>query len=168
MVDLAQQDCEGCFLIVDTLEFKRCFMNSINKVILLGNLGKDPEVRMSAEGKPIASFSLATSESWSSADGTKQTRTEWHRVVIFNEHLASVTERFLKKGQKIYIEGQLRTRKWTDPNGQEVTIREVVLTRFKGELVIVGDRSNDAPHKESDIDNSPPMSPDAISDDIPF
>ncbi len=147
-------------------------MYCINKVILLGNLGKDPEIRVSADGKPIASFSLATSETWSTPDNTKQTRTEWHRIVIFNEHLVSIVERFLKKGHKVYLEGQLRTRKWTDTNGQEVTIREVALTRFKGELVIVGDRnlpSDDMrdPHADGPHEGPAP-DPESVSDDIPF
>ena len=152
-------------------------MNCINKVILLGNLGKDPDIRMSTDGKAIATFSLATSETWSNGpDQERQTRTEWHRVVVFNEHLVSVIERFLKKGQKVYVEGQLRTRKWTDPNGQEVSIREIVLTRFKGDLVIIGDRptQQDAQHTPSSsaAKDHPPsedhFSADSISDDIPF
>jgi single-strand DNA-binding protein len=111
---------------------------SVNKVILVGNLGKDPEVRNSQAGQKIVSFSLATSENWNDkASGEKRERTEWHRVVVFNERIADVAERFLKKGRKVYIEGSLQTRKWTDQSGVEKYSTEVVIDRFRGELVLI-------------------------------
>ncbi len=111
---------------------------SVNKVILVGNLGKDPEVRNSQAGQKIVSFSLATSETWNDkASGEKRERTEWHRVVVFNERIADVAERFLKKGRKVYIEGSLQTRKWTDQSGAEKYSTEIVIDRFRGELVLI-------------------------------
>ncbi|MHA1113782.1 MAG: single-stranded DNA-binding protein, partial [Alphaproteobacteria bacterium] len=107
---------------------------SINKVILIGNLGRDPEIRSLNDGNKVANLSLATSESWKDkASGERRERTEWHRVVIFNERLIDVAERFLRKGSKIYIEGQIQTRKWTDQQGQERSTTEIVLQRFRGE-----------------------------------
>lgn len=114
---------------------------SVNKVILVGNLGKDPEVRSSQSGQKIVSFSLATSDTWNDrASGEKRERTEWHRVVIFNDRLADVAERFLRKGRKVYLEGALQTRKWTDQSGQERYTTEVVVDRFRGELVLLDSR----------------------------
>ncbi len=111
---------------------------SVNKVILVGNLGKDPEVRNAQNGSKIVSFSLATSESWNDkASGERKEKTEWHRVVVFNERLGDVAERFLKKGRKVYIEGSLQTRKWTDQSGQEKYTTEVVIDRFRGELTLI-------------------------------
>ena len=111
---------------------------SVNKVILVGNLGKDPEVRNTQAGQKIVNLTLATSESWNDkASGEKRERTEWHRVVIFNERVADVAERFLKKGRKVYVEGSLQTRKWTDQSGQEKYTTEVVIDRFRGELTLL-------------------------------
>src|SRR6266481_7448606 len=111
---------------------------SINKVILVGNLGRDPEIRSTQDGLRIANLSLATSESWRDKNsGERREKTEWHRVVIFNEKLGEVAEKFLKKGSKIYIEGALQTRKWTDQGGQERYSTEVVLQRFRGELTML-------------------------------
>lgn len=111
---------------------------SVNKVILVGNLGKDPEVRNTQSGSKIVNLTIATSESWSDrASGERRERTEWHRVVIFNERLADVAERFLRKGRKVYLEGALETRKWTDQSGQEKYTTEVVLKQFRGELVLI-------------------------------
>src|ERR1700754_2240337 len=111
---------------------------SVNKVILVGNLGKDPEVRNSQAGDKIVSFTLATSETWNDkATGERKERTEWHRVVVFNTQIADVAERFLKKGAKVYVEGQLQTRKWTDQGGVERYSTEVVLARFKGEMTML-------------------------------
>ena len=108
---------------------------SVNKVILVGNLGRDPEVRTTQDGKPIVNMSLATSESWRDRNtGERRERTEWHRVVIFNERLADVAQKYLHKGSKVYIEGQLQTRKWQDQSGQDKYSTEVVLQRFRGEL----------------------------------
>ncbi len=111
---------------------------SVNKVILVGNLGKDPEVRNTQGGAKIVSFSLATSENWNDkASGERKERTEWHRVVIFNDRLGDVAERFLKKGRKVYLEGTLQTRKWTDQSGVEKYTTEVVIDRFRGELTLI-------------------------------
>lgn len=115
---------------------------SVNKVILVGNLGKDPEVRNSQSGMKIVSFSLATSDTWNDRQsGERRERTEWHRVVIFNERLADVAERFLRKGRKVYLEGALQTRKWTDQSGQERYTTEVIVERFRGELVLLDGRN---------------------------
>ena len=114
---------------------------SVNKVILVGNLGKDPEVRRLNSGEPVVNQRIATSENWKDkATGERKERTEWHNVVIFNENLALVAEQFLKKGSKVYVEGQLQTRKWTDQSGQEKYTTEVVLQRFRGELTILDGR----------------------------
>ncbi|MDA8051226.1 MAG: single-stranded DNA-binding protein [Rhodospirillales bacterium] len=111
---------------------------SVNKVILVGNLGRDPEVRTTQEGQKIVQLSLATSESWNDrASGERKERTEWHRVVIFNDRLADVAERFLRKGRKVYVEGALQTRKWTDQSGQEKYTTEVVISRFRGDLTLL-------------------------------
>jgi single-strand DNA-binding protein len=118
---------------------------SVNKVILVGNLGRDPEIRSTQDGLRIANLSLATSESWrDKASGERKERTEWHRVVIFNERLVEVVEKYLKKGAKIYIEGALQTRKWTDNSGQERYSTEVVLQRYRGELTMLDGRSGGA------------------------
>lgn len=114
---------------------------SVNKVILVGNLGRDPEVRRLNSGDPVVNLRIATSESWKDKNtGERQEKTEWHSVVIFNENLARVAEQYLKKGSKVYVEGQLQTRKWTDQQGQEKYSTEVVLTRFRGELAILDSR----------------------------
>ncbi len=114
---------------------------SVNKVILVGNLGRDPEARQMQDGNPVVNLSLATSESWKDKNtGERREKTEWHRVVIFNERLADVAQKFLKKGSKIYIEGQLQTRKWTDQSGVEKYSTEVVLQRFRGELQMLDSR----------------------------
>ena len=111
---------------------------SVNKVILVGNLGKDPEVRTSQAGQKIVNFTLATSETWNDkATGERKEKTEWHRVVVFNERIADVAERFLRKGRKVYVEGSLQTRKWTDQSGQEKYTTEVVIDRFRGELTLL-------------------------------
>ncbi len=111
---------------------------SVNKVILVGNLGRDPEVRYAQSGTKIVNMSVATSESWKDKQtGERQERTEWHRVVIFNDRLGDVAEKYLKKGSKVYLEGQLRTRKWTDKSGQEKYTTEVVIERFRGELTLL-------------------------------
>jgi single-strand DNA-binding protein len=111
---------------------------SVNKVILIGNLGRDPELRSTQDGTRIANLAVATSESWRDrVSGERKERTEWHRVVIFNERLAEIAEKYLKKGSKVYIEGALQTRKWTDQGGQERYSTEVVLQRFRGELTML-------------------------------
>ncbi len=111
---------------------------SVNKVILVGNLGRDPEIRSTNDGTRIAQLALATSENWRDRmSGERKERTEWHRVVIFNERLAEIAEKYLRKGSKVYVEGQLQTRKWTDQQGQDRYTTEVVLSRFKGELTML-------------------------------
>ena len=115
---------------------------SVNKVILVGNLGKDPEVRRMTSGEPVVNLSVATSESWrDKASGERKEKTEWHRVVIFNKNLADVAEKYLRKGSKVYVEGQLQTRKWTDKDGQEKYSTEVVLQNFRGELTMLDSRN---------------------------
>jgi single-strand DNA-binding protein len=115
---------------------------SVNKVILVGNLGRDPEIRSFQNGGRVANLNLATSENWrDKATGERKERTEWHRVAIFNDRLVEVAEKYLKKGAKVYIEGQLETRKWTDTSGQEKYTTEVVLRQFRGELTMLDGRS---------------------------
>ncbi len=117
-------------------------MSSVNKVILIGNLGRDPEVRHTQDGKPIVNLSLATSETWKDKNsGERRERTEWHRVVIFNERLGEIAEKYLRKGSKIYLEGQLQTRKYTDQSGAEKYSTEIVLQNFRGEIVMLGDKA---------------------------
>jgi single-strand DNA-binding protein len=115
---------------------------SVNKVILVGNLGKDPEVRSTQDGSKIVNLTLATSETWNDrASGERKEKTEWHRVVIFNDRTADVAEKFLKKGAKVYVEGSLQTRKWTDQQGQERYTTEVVIGRFNGQLTMLDTRA---------------------------
>jgi len=115
---------------------------SVNKVILVGNLGRDPEIRTTQGGTRVANLSVATSETWRDrASGERKERTEWHRVVIFNDRLVDVVEKYLKKGSKVYLEGALQTRKWTDNSGQERYSTEVVLQNFRGELTMLDGRS---------------------------
>ncbi len=115
---------------------------SVNKVILIGNLGKDPEIRSLPSGEKIANLTVATSEQWrDKASGERKEKTEWHRVVIFNENIAKVAENYLKKGAKVYIEGSLQTRKWTDNSGVEKYSTEVVLQKFRGELTMLDGKS---------------------------
>jgi single-strand DNA-binding protein len=115
-------------------------MAGVNKVILVGNLGDDPESRSLNNGGEVVNLRVATSESWKDRDGQRQERTEWHRVVIFNENLGRVAKQYLRKGSKVYLEGQLQTRKWTDNSGQDKYSTEVVLQRFRGELVLLDSR----------------------------
>jgi single-strand DNA-binding protein len=115
---------------------------SVNKVILVGNLGRDPEVRRSNDGGKIVNMSVATSETWNDkSSGERKEKTEWHRVVIFDDRLADVAEKYLKKGSKVYVEGQLQTRKWQGNDGVEKYTTEVVLSRFRGTLTMLDGRS---------------------------
>ena len=155
---------------------------SVNKVTLLGNLGRDPEVRSTQDGMKIVNLSIATSERWKDRNsGEQRERTEWHRVVIFNEALARIAEQYLRKGSTVYVEGQLQTRKWTDQQGVEKYTTEVVLQRYRGELTLLGSRQEGMGALGSDMGASPPassgggqMSPpplaggDNLDDDIPF
>ena len=165
---------------------------SVNKVILLGNLGRDPEIRNTQDGAKIVNLSVATSERWKDRmSGEPRERTEWHRVVIFNENLARIAEQYLRKGSSVYVEGQLQTRKWTDQQGVEKYSTEVVLGRFRGELTLLGGRGEGAggggggygdsmggggaaPASGQASSGAAPASPppmhggDAPDDDIPF
>ncbi len=128
---------------------------SVNKVILVGNLGRDPEVRTMQDGNPVVNLSVATSENWRDRNtGERREKTEWHRVVIFNENLAKVAQNYLKKGSKVYVEGQLQTRKWTDQAGVEKYSTEVVLQRFRGELTMLDGRNDGASGGFSDNQSS--------------
>lgn len=157
---------------------------SVNKVILVGNVGKDPEVRSFQNGGRVASFSIATSERWTDkATGEKKDRTEWHRVSILNDNLVTVVENYVKKGSKLYIEGQLETRKWTDQAGAEKYSTEVVLRPYRGELTLLDSRGGgggaqsgggeQASYDQSDAGaqgggNAGRPAIDAMDDDIPF
>jgi single-strand DNA-binding protein len=160
---------------------------SVNKVILVGNLGKDPEIRRTQDGRPIANLSIATSENWrDKTTGERKEKTEWHRVVIFNEGLCKVAEQYLKKGAKVYIEGQLQTRKWTDQSGVEKYSTEVVLQGFNSSLTMLDGRSGGASggfgsdDQGGDFGSAGPSSPaprravaagtrnNDMDDDIPF
>jgi single-strand DNA-binding protein len=131
---------------------------SLNKVTLIGNLGRDPEMRATQDGNRIATFTVATSDTWRDrVSGERKERTEWHRIVIFNERLAEIAEKYLRKGSKVYLEGSLQTRKWTDQGGQERTTTEIVLPRFRGELTMLdGSRSaaGGNPPMDTDFDDS--------------
>ncbi len=116
---------------------------SVNKVILIGNLGRDPEVRFAQDGTKIVQLAVATSEVWKDkTSGERKDRTEWHRVVVFNSHLADVSERYLRKGSKVYLEGQIQTRKWTDQSGQEKYTTEIVVPKYKGEITLLDGATN--------------------------
>ncbi len=162
---------------------------SVNKVILVGNLGRDPEIRFMNDGSKIAQLSVATSESWKDRQtGERRERTEWHRVVIFNENLANIAEQYCKKGSKVFVEGQLQTRKWQGQDGRDNYTTEVVLTRFRGELTLLDSRTsagmggddygssgsnyqepqaNPQPSWNNPTDNIPSPSDD-LDDEIPF
>jgi single-strand DNA-binding protein len=127
---------------------------SVNKVILVGNLGKDPEIRRTQDGRPIANLSVATSESWrDKATGERKEKTEWHRVVIFNEGLCKIAEQYLKKGAKVYLEGQLQTRKWQDKDGNDKYSTEVVLQGFNSQLTMLDGRSGGGAGETPDNDD---------------
>lgn len=140
---------------------------SVNKVILVGNVGRDPEVRSAQDGSKIVSFSVATSEFWKDkVSGERKDKTEWHRVVVFNPNLAEVCEKYLHKGSKVYIEGQLQTRRWQDQGGVEKFTTEVVLSRFKGELALLDSRSDGGAMPDAPIEEKADSV--EIDDDIPF
>lgn len=160
---------------------------SVNKVILIGNLGKDPEIRRTQDGRPIANLSVATSESWRDKNtGERREKTEWHRVVIFNEQLCKIVEQYLKKGSKVYLEGSLQTRKWTDQQGVEKYSTEVVLQGFNAQLTMLDTRGGGGAGAEagtngaSDFGSSGPTAArkqpamagagkrDDLDDEIPF
>lgn len=148
---------------------------SVNKVILLGNLGRDPEVRFMPDGSKVVNLAMATNESWKDKNsGERKDKTEWHRVVIFNDKIADIAEKYLRKGSKIYIEGQLQTRKWQDQSGHEKYSTEVVLQRYRGELTLLdgkssGQGNDEVGHFEDDhkqLENTNRY--DIIDDDVPF
>jgi single-strand DNA-binding protein len=161
-------------------------MSSLNKVILIGNLGKDPESRTMNSGDQVVSFSLATSESWRDKQtGDKRERTEWHNIVIWNQGLGKVAQQYLRKGSKVYLEGQMQTRKWQDAQGQDRYTTEVVLQAFRGELVLLGDSGagngsssakRDSQQKTDDYGTvkasqkpaAQPAGGNHLDDDIPF
>ena len=145
---------------------------SVNKVILIGNLGKEPEVRRTNAGDPIVHLSVATSENWrDKATGERKEKTEWHRVVIFNENLGKIAEQYLRKGSKVYLEGQLQTRKWTDKDNIDRYSTEVVLSRFRGELTLLDSRSDSggaAPRAGSPSEPAQSFERNEMDDEIPF
>jgi single-strand DNA-binding protein len=149
-------------------------MASLNKVLLIGNLGRDPEIRHTNDGKAIVNLTVATTESWrDKASGERKEKTEWHRVVIFNEGLAKVAEAYLKKGSSVYLEGQLQTRKWTDKDGVEKYSTEIVLQQYRGELVMLGGKDGTADRPEQKAAEfkaeAKRVFPDAqLDDDVPF
>ena len=139
-------------------------MASVNKVILVGQLGKDPEIRAAQDGREIANLSVATSESWKDKHtGNRKEKTEWHRVVVFNDNLVTVCKNYLSKGSKIYLEGQLQTRKWTNKDGAEQYSTEVVLQKFNGTIVML-----DKPTKGDAHEAAPATVPADLDDEIPF
>ncbi|MBN1783588.1 MAG: single-stranded DNA-binding protein [Alphaproteobacteria bacterium] len=147
--------------------------SSINKVILVGNIGQNPEVRQTQDGSKIVTFSVATSESWKDkTTGEKRDRTEWHRVVIFSNGLGELAERYLHKGSRIYIEGSLRTRKWQGNDGQDRYSTEIVLSNYNGTFVIMdranGDSGSAPSSSSSSAPNTPAPAMDDIDDEIPF
>jgi single-strand DNA-binding protein len=134
-------------------------MSGLNKVTLIGNLGADPESRSLTNGGEVVNLRVATSEQWKDKDGARKERSEWHNVVIFNENIGKVAKNYLRKGSKVYLEGQLQTRKWTDQSGNDRYTTEVVIQRFRGELVLLDTKSGDAPRQSA---------PALQDDDVPF
>ncbi len=144
---------------------------SVNKVILIGNLGRDPEIRSTQDGNKIANLSLATSENWKDKNtGERREKTEWHRVVIFDERLAEIAEKYLLKGSKIYVEGQLQTRKWQDQSGQDKYSTEVVLQRFRGTLTMLDGKPDQQEQEQQRSEASAPerQAVSELDDEIPF
>lgn len=145
---------------------------SVNKVIIVGNLGRDPEIRSMPNGDRVANLSIATSESWKDkSSGEKKEKTEWHRVVIFNDNIVKVVEQYVKKGSTVYVEGQLQTRKWVDQSGVEKYSTEVVVSRFKGELTMLGGRGDGESDYKQEYAPKEASKDELVydlSDDIPF
>lgn len=144
---------------------------SLNKVMIIGNLGNDPDVRYMTSGDEIANLSIATSESWNDkASGERKERTQWHKIVVFNPALVKVVKNYLSKGSKVYIEGQLETRKWTDKDGKDQYTTEIVLRPYRGELTILDSKkSNDAPMNDAPMTGSMPSAKDDLDySSIPF
>lgn len=151
---------------------KEVFMaGSLNKVTLIGNLGKDPEIRSTNDGKEIASFTIATSDVWKDkATGEKREKTEWHRIVVFNEGLVGVIKNYLQKGSKVFIEGSLQTRKWTDPQGLEKYTTEVVLQNYNATLILLDSRDGARAQSEGGLSEGKEnqLEHSEIDDEIPF
>ena len=146
-------------------------MAGVNKVIIVGNLGRDPEVRNMPSGGKVVTFSVATSETWKDKSGERQEKTQWHRIAIFNEKLGEIAERYLRKGSKVYLEGQIETRKYTDKDGQEREITEIVLGRFKGELTLLDSRNggdSDGGRQAEPRRQQGSSAASDLSDEIPF
>jgi single-strand DNA-binding protein len=141
-------------------------MAGLNKVLLIGNLGEDPESRSLNNGGEVVNLRIATSETWKDKDGNRQERTEWHRVVIFNEGLGKVAKQYLRKGSKVYLEGQLQTRKWQDQSGTDKYSTEIVLQKFRGEMVLL-DARGDIDSRRREPDAAHPLQAD-LDDDVPF
>jgi len=146
---------------------------SINKVILIGNLGRDPEISSTQDGREIATLTLATGESWKDKNtGERKEKTEWHKIVVFNEGLVAVVKTYLKKGSKIYVEGSLQTRKWTDKDGNDNYSTEVVLQNFNGNITMLDgkERSDYTAPKENEVAEQKPTQPvhELLDDEIPF
>lgn len=139
---------------------------SVNKVIIVGNLGRDPEIRRTSSGEKIANLSVATSESWKGKDGERKEKSEWHRVVVFDDRLADVAEKYLKKGSKVYLEGQLQTRKWAGNDGVDKYTTEVVLSKFRGTLTMLDGRGEGGGHSGGGGETQ--GGPDDLDDEIPF
>lgn len=149
--------------------------SSVNKVTLIGNLGRDPETREAQSGRSIVTFSVATSESWrDKQSGERRERTEWHRVVVFNEHLAKISEKYLRKGSKVYLEGSLQTRKWTDQAGVERYTTEIVLGIYGSSLVMLSGRADGTSESDEGRGEEPsgepavPQGDTVVDDEIPF
>ena len=143
-------------------------MSSVNKVIVVGNLGRDPDVRTFGNGGKVCNLAVATSEKWKSKDGERQERTEWHRVAIFSEPLVRIAEQYLRKGSKVYLEGQLETRKWQDQSGADRYTTEVVLRPYKGELTMLDGPSGGGGQERQEPRQEPAGSGPDMSDEIPF
>lgn len=141
---------------------------SLNKVQLIGNVGKDPEIRSTQDGKPIANLSIATSDTWKDKQGQKQEKTEWHRIVVFGK-LAEIIQKYVNKGDKLFVEGKLQTKKWTDKSGQDRYTTEVVLDPFGGQMIMLGSPGRGGQQVQQN-DQSQPQQQDALGcdDDIPF
>lgn len=137
-------------------------MSSLNKVMLIGNVGRDPEIRSTQSGDKIAQLSIATSETWKDRSGERQERTEWHRVVVFNERAVGFIEQYVAKGAKLYVEGQLQTRKWTDNKGTERFTTEIVVSKFRGEVLAIGGGGKAEERKVGG------HAPDDLDDSVPF
>ncbi len=145
---------------------------SVNKVILIGNLGQNPVTRFTPDGGKIVTLSVATSESWKDkTSGERREYTEWHRIVVFNEKIAEICEKYLKKGSRLYLEGQLKTRKWTDKQGQEKYTTEIVIQQYRGEITLLSSQNQDNDeYKKYDINKSSSdnVMSEPLNDEIPF